>query len=227
MKKYEKNLVVIIFLLITGSLTYSQNVNLLEMENKMESVNAIYTQTIYEGKKSIRVTPDSVRAEAKFIKLNTDDFTDGIIEIDVAGMRKADAGKAARGFVGVAFRISDDNSQFECVYVRPTNGRSNDQQRRNHSVQYISFPDFPWHKLRKETPGKYETYADLVEGEWTKLRIEIFAEKAEIFINGVEQPTLIINDLKHGANRSGKIGLWVGSGTVAYFSNLSIKTVNK
>ena len=58
--------------------------------------------------------------------------------------------RASRGFVGVAFRVAADQSRFECIYLRPTNGRVEDQVRRNHSVQYISVPGFPWPFLRKE-----------------------------------------------------------------------------
>jgi hypothetical protein len=97
------------------------------------------------------------------------------------------------------------------------------QLRRNHPVQYFSFPDYPWHRLRSETPGMYETYADLEEGVWTKLRIDVNGDMARLYVNGVEQPTLIVNDLKLGADASGKLGLWVGPGTEAYFANLEVK----
>jgi hypothetical protein len=43
---------------------------------------------------------------------------------------------------------------------RPTNGRAEDQVRRNHATQYISYPDRRWFQLRKDFPGKYESYAD-------------------------------------------------------------------
>ncbi|MEQ8878599.1 MAG: DUF1080 domain-containing protein [Cyclobacteriaceae bacterium] len=200
----------------------AQKIDLQQLKDK-KSVNATYTSATYDDEKSLKVLPMDTESEAKIIKLNTLDFQEGIIEVDVVGKRAADAGAQARGFVGIAFRVKDDNSQFECFYIRPTNGRAEDQLRRNHSVQYFSYPDYPWHRLRKETPGKYETYADLEEGEWTKLRIEVSGDKAKLYVNGVEQPTLIVNDLKLGADNSGKIGLWVGPGTEAYFANLEIK----
>ena len=86
----------------------------------------------------------------------------------------------ARGFTGVAFRISPDAAKFELFYLRPTNGRADDQERRNHSAQYDSFPDYPWFRLRKETPGKYESYVDLVPGEWTKVKISVSGVKASV-----------------------------------------------
>jgi hypothetical protein len=107
------------------------------------------------------------------------------------------------------------------MYIRPTNGRAEDQLRRNRSAQYFSYPDFPWYRLRKETPGQYESYVDLVPGEWTRIRIEVAGEKARLYVNGAEQPTLMVNDLKLGKGR-GAVGLWVGQGTEGYFTNLRV-----
>ena len=47
----------------------------------------------------------------------------------------------ARGFIGLAFRVSASKDKFEGIYVRPTNGRADDQIRRNHSIQYFHFQD--------------------------------------------------------------------------------------
>jgi hypothetical protein len=105
--------------------------------------------------------------------------------------------------------------------LRPTNGRADDQVRRNHSVQYISIPGFPWPLLRKEFPEKYESYVDLVAGEWTKVKIEVKGNKARLFVHDSPQPTLIVNDLKQGLSK-GAIALWVGPGTIAYFYDLRI-----
>jgi hypothetical protein len=113
-------------------------------------------------------------------------------------------------------------SHYEAFYLRPTNGRADDQLRRNHSTQYISHPDFPWDRLRREHPGVYESYVDLVPGEWTKIRIVVSGEKARLFVHGAEQPVLIVNDLKHGQSR-GRVALWIGNGTEAWFSNVVVK----
>jgi hypothetical protein len=139
----------------------------------------------------------------------------------VSGEPGPGAAQAARGFVGIAFRVASDQSKFECFYLRPTNGRADDQVRRNHSAQYISFPEFPWQKLRKEFPEKYESYVDLVPGEWTKVRIEVKAGKARLFVHGASQPTLIVNDLKLGET-NGAVALWIGPGTVAHFANVRV-----
>ena len=130
---------------------------------------------------------------------------------------------AARGFVGVAFRVNldaaKDVAKYDCFYLRPTNGRADDQVRRNHSTQYISYPDFPWFRLRKEFPEKYESYADVVPGEWTKLKIEVQGEKARLYVQGAPQPALVVNDLRQA---QGTIALWVGTETIAHFANLRV-----
>lgn len=211
----------ILLLLLSCNLFAQNNISLKNNKN-LKAFNAAYEACTYKGKDALKVMPNAAQTEAKFIKLTNVDFTNGSIEILVAGKRAESAGQNARGFVGLAFRVTDDNSNFECFYIRPTNGRANDQLRRNHSVQYFSYPDFPWHRLRKETPGKYETYSDLVEGEWTQLKIKVNGEKAVLYVGGVEQPTLLVNDLKLGAGKNGAVGLWVGPGTEAYFAELKV-----
>ncbi len=67
---------------------------------------------------------------------------------------------------------------------------------RNHSAQYISIPGFGWEKLRSESPGKYESYVDLVPGQWTQVKIQVVGSRARLYVNGTEQPTPIVNDLK-------------------------------
>lgn len=178
----------------------------------------------YKGRRALRVAdaaPAGVGDADRFVILSETEFQDGVIEVDLAGEPGPGAGEGARGFVGVAFRVAPDASKFECFYLRPTNGRAEDQVRRNHSVQYISFPDFPWQRLRKEFPEKYESYVDLVPGEWTKIKIEARGDKARLYVNGAQQPTLLVNDLKHGTSQGG-IAMWVGTGTVAHFSKLRV-----
>jgi hypothetical protein len=184
-------------------------------------------QVTHKGKAAIRVTdaldPKGASDEDRIAILTTNSsFRNGTIEAEVAGAPGPGASDTARGFVGIAFRIASDVSKFECFYLRPTNGRADDQVRRNHSVQYVSFPEFPGHRLRKEFPEKYETYTDLVPDEWARVRIEVADGKARLFVNNASQPTLIVNDLKLGAGTPGAVGLWIGPGTVGHFANVRV-----
>ncbi|MEA2788860.1 MAG: hypothetical protein QOG73_1266 [Acetobacteraceae bacterium] len=154
------------------------------------------------------------------------DFHDGTIDVDVAGFPLPDAPSGARGFVGIAFRIDVEGGSYACegLYVRPTNGRAQDQLRRNHSTQYFSYPDYDFDRLRRETPGRYESYSDLVPGEWTHLRIDVSGSTALLYVGGATQPALIVHDLKRGPDAHGAVGLYVDSGTDGHFRNLSIQS---
>lgn len=83
-------------------------------------------------------------------------------------------------------------------------------------------PEWPWFRLRKETPEKYESYVDLMPGEWTKVKIEVRGAQARLFVHEQAQPTLIVNDLKTGATAKGALALWLDIGTEAHFRNLSV-----
>jgi hypothetical protein len=151
------------------------------------------------------------------------DFSNGVIEAEIAGALSPAAGAEARGFVGIAFRVQENLAAYDAFYLRPTNGRADDQERRNHSVQYVSLPDWTWSRLRKESPSKYESYVDLVPGAWTKVKIEVRGEQARLYVHGSEQPALIVKDLKSGANGHGRVALWLEPGTVAHFRNLTVE----
>ena len=192
--------------------------------DKLELRNVKAEKVSYQGRASMRVT-DAAAADVddaeRLAIIPGTSFQDGTIEVSLSGDTLANAAAQARGFVGIAFRVSGNGSQFECFYLRPKNGRAEDQLQRNHSTQYISVPGYPWNKLREESPGKYESYVDLVPGQWTKVKIEVSGTKARLYVNGSEQPVLIVNDLKQAPVKGG-IALWVGPGTVAHFSGLKV-----
>jgi hypothetical protein len=150
-------------------------------------------------------------------------FADGVIEVEVAGEPAPGASEGARGFVGIAFRVQEELRTFDSFYLRPTNGRAEDQERRNHTVQYASHPDWPWFRLRKETPSKYEAYVDMVPGVWTKLRIEVRGDRGRLFVHDQKQPTLIVNDLKSRTHGTGAVALTSHASTVAHFRSLTVQ----
>lgn len=169
------------------------------------------------------MTPEQQAEMEQLASLDGLEFSSGIIEAEIAGAVAPGAAEGARGFVGIAFRLSNDLRTYDAFYLRPTNGRAEDQERRNHALQYVSHPDWPWFRLRKETPSRYESYADLVPGEWTKTRIEVRDDRARLFVHGQQQPALIVNDVKTGPNGKGGVALWLGPGTVAHFRDLNVK----
>lgn len=213
-----------LYLFITTAFGQKTEKILLKPEN-FDSFNVTLTAGTYKNKEALiaeqTVTTDSDKRYT-FARLKNMDFHNGIIEITLAGKPKADAVEGARGFVGIAFRIPTDTSRYEIIYLRPTNARSEDQFRRNHTTQYVSHPGYTWRKLRAEAPSVYESYADMVAGEWTTIKIEVKDDTARLYVNGAEQPTLIVNDLKQGKDLRGSIGLWIDTGTLAQFAGLTV-----
>jgi hypothetical protein len=181
---------------------------------KLESVT-------YLGKPAVKITEDGDVPNGEAYAVVKDVvFHNGAIEVELAGRPSAGAGEGARGFVGIGFRLQ--NGKFEYIYLRPTNGRADDQVRRNHSAQYSSHPDFSFAVSRQQAPEKYESYVDLEPGVWTRYRITVEGTKARLYVHGATQPCLIVNDLKLG-DSSGGVALWIGPGTEGYFTGLDIK----
>ncbi len=203
----------------------------LETVSGLTLINAKAEPATHQGRKGLRiVVSDEAQRNMKpgdgelnpLAVIQNLEFWNGVIEAEISGAPAPGAGEGARGFVGLAFRMQKDHRTYDAFYLRPTNGRADDQVRRNHSAQYISNPAWPWPRLRKETPEKYEAYVDLVPGDWTKVKIEVRGEQARLYVHDQPQPTLIVNDVKSGAQGSGAIALWVGPGTIAHFRNVTV-----
>jgi hypothetical protein len=173
----------------------------------------------YQGRKAVRVTNDTEKDG--FALLRGTDFQDGTIEADIALKITTPPGVRMPGFFGIAFRARPDASRYELFYLRPGNARSDDQAMRNHSVQYVSEPDFDWYKLRREWPWLYETYANLKFETWTKVGIEVKGRSAKLYLNGSENPSLVVDGLK-GQDLRGGVALWGYQGEEAYFSNVRV-----
>jgi hypothetical protein len=193
--------------------------------SNLEVINGRAEVTTYRGRPAVHLAYQATgKSSPGYVAavLKGTDFKDGTIEAEVAGTPLPGADPGARGFIGIAFRVQPHASRFECFYLRPTNGRATDQLRRNHSVQYESVPDFPWYRLRRETPGVYESYVDIQPGVWTKLKIVVAGTSARLYVNDATEPTLIVNDLKLGESH-GQVAFWGHESTDAYFGPVTIK----
>ena len=197
----------------------------LEAATGLQLHNVTAEPATLAGKKGLRLTlaPAASPDLEQLAVLEGVEFSSGVIEAEIAGTPGSGAAQGARGFVGIAFRLQADMKTYDAFYLRPTNGRADDQERRNHAVQYIAHPDWPWDRLRKETPSRYEAYVDLLPETWTKIKIEVRGDHARLYVHDNEQPTLIVSDLKSGASAKGGVALWLGPGTVAHFRNLTVR----
>ena len=142
-------------------------------------------------------------------------FTDGTIEFDVKGKDVLQ-----KSFVGIAFHGSND-STYDAVYFRPFNFKSAEQERKNHSVQYISLPKYDWPKLRSEFPNKYEQPLNPAPEpeEWVHCRLVIKDQEVRVFVNKNPNPSLTVKQLS--SQKGNKVGFWVGNGSEGDFANLS------
>ena len=173
----------------------------------------------YQGRKAVRLTTQSDKDIFAFLK--GVQIQDGTIESDIALKITTPPGVRMPGFVGIAFRARTDASHYDLFYLRPGNSRAEDQAMRNHSVQYVAAPGYDWYKLRREWPWIYESYADLQPEVWIRVKIEVHGRTAKLYVNGSENPSLIVNGLK-GEDLQGGVALWGYPGEEAYFSNVKV-----
>lgn len=144
-------------------------------------------------------------------------FTDGTIEFDVKGRNVLQ-----KSFVGIAFHGSND-STYDAVYFRPFNFKSPEEERRNHSVQYISLPGFDWPKLRSGFPLKYEQPVNPAPEpeDWVHCRLVVENQEVKVYVNQNTTPSLVVKQLNN--QKGNKIGFWVGNQSDGNFANINIK----
>lgn len=189
----------------------------------------------FEGKKVLKIERDlnaipfdSTNVEATVDEphyarlVGLDDFENGTIEVKMYSQLQNPAPYSGiAGFIGVFFRIKEDDSAIESIYVRPKVGRAENQLHRNHTVQYFSYPDFKFDTLRKIAPFKYEGSAPVALNEWITMRIEVNGETAEMFINDLKHSSFIVDKML-GKTKKGFVGLYVDIGTIGYFRDLKV-----
>lgn len=174
---------------------------------------------------------DHMARISKIEKLNEDDtntfvlihdieFQNGTIEVDVCGKLKEDAPIHARGFIGLAFHINEDNNEFESFYIRPDNGKEcQDPIRKEHACQYFSYPGYTYSYFREYGIKGYECPLETIAlNKWSHIKVVVHQEIAVFYVDEVKALEV---QLKHG-HISGKVGFYVDIGTDGYFKNLII-----
>lgn len=143
------------------------------------------------------------------------DFSTGAIDVDLKGKDFFQ-----RSFLGIAFH-GVDTTTYDAIYFRPFNFRATDTARKIHAVQYISMPDYPWSRLRKEQNGHFEKGIDPppAANDWFHAKIVVGKEMIRVFVNHASIPSLEVKLLNKRTN--GLIGLW-DDGLNGDFANLQI-----
>lgn len=133
----------------TGALAQKITWNQMEMEavNSKAKIVQMDGVSVLQVERDLVASPfDSTNVEASvdgptYVKIANLEMENGIIEVKVfSQIMENSPFPAARGFIGLGYRVASDNKNFEGIYLRPSNGRADDQLRRNHSVQYFSYP---------------------------------------------------------------------------------------
>lgn len=201
-----------------------------ELHNVTGEIVEFQGEKVLKIERDLNALPfDSNRLEATVDEthyarlLGIDDFENGTIEVKMySQIQDPSPYPPAAGFIGLYFRIKEDDAEFESIYLRPKVGRSNNQRARNHAVQYFSYPDYKFKTLRdKFPPGSYEGSAPVMLNEWITMRIEVNGATAEMFINNLKYSSFIVDKML-GKNKKGYVGLYVDIATIGYFKDLKV-----
>lgn len=214
--------------------SFGQKLKLKNQEFELKNVTGSIIK--FQGKKVLKIERDlkAIPFDVNRIEATVDephyarlvgleDFENGTIEVKMYSQLQNPAPyPGIAGFIGVFFRVTEDDSAFESIYLRPKVGRVNNQMFRNHAVQYFSYPHAKFETLRKNYPaGSYEGSAPVALNEWIKMRIEVNGETAEMFINDMKYSSFIVDKML-GKSKKGYVGLYVDIGTIGYFKDLKV-----
>lgn len=229
MKRY----LLILFLALCCLSAHAQTLKLKNQEFELHNVTGEIVK--FDGKKVLKIERDlnaipfdSTNIEATVDEphyarlLGLDDFENGTIEVKMYSQLQNPAPYAGiAGFIGVFFRVKEDDTAFESIYLRPKVGRADNQRHRNHAVQYFSYPHYKFDTLRKIAPFHYEGSAPVALNEWITMRIEVNGETAEMYVNNLKYSTFIVDKML-GKHKKGFVGLYVDIGTIGYFRDLKV-----
>lgn len=145
-----------------------------------------------------------------FAYLEGVEFTDGVIEVDVAV-----PDNDARSYPGIVFRVQSERD-YERLYLRPHRAPLYPD-----AIQYTPVLNgiAGWQLYN----GDGSTAAASVpSGEWIRLRLEVAGSQARLYLGEADEPALVVDDLKHGVS-TGSVGVMGPTDGTAYFSNFSYR----
>ncbi len=134
------------------------------------------------------------------------DFTDGVIEVDIAM-------DGRRCFPGIIFR-AESESDAEILYLRPHRSKNY-----SHALQYTPrFKGLTGWQLYSG-PG-FTANVDIPLDRWVHLKLEIKGTRARVYFDDMASPALIVHGLKRGTG-GGFIGVSAPADGRVYFSNFN------
>ena len=154
--------------------------------------------TEYQGRKCLSINGGV--AGVKDLEMR-----DGIIDVDVMT-------PANRGFFGIQFRIAGDNGEW--VYLRQHQSGQAD------AMQYTPVLNTGLNWQIFNGPG-FTGAVDIPKNVWFHLRLEVAGAQAKLYVSDMNQPALVMSDLKSGVQQ-GQVALAVLTGET-YFSNFEVR----
>jgi hypothetical protein len=133
---------------------------------------------------------------------------DGVVDVDVAT-------SASRGFFGLQFRIAGDGVNAEQVYLRQHHSGQPD------AMQYMPVLNTGNNWQIYNGPG-FTGAVDIPKDAWFHLRLEVAGAQAKFYVKDMEQPALVMNDLKSGVQK-GQVALYDLTGATC-FANFEVRT---
>ena len=135
------------------------------------------------------------------------DLQDGVIEFDIAVV-------GTRGYPGISFRATNQ-FEYESFYIRPHQHNLPD------AMQYC--PVFKGVSSWQLYNGDgFNAPMAIPANEWIHIKLEIKGTQGRVFVGDAAEPSLVIDELKHGA-QGGLVGIRSPKNGAAYFSNFEFR----
>ncbi len=183
-----------------------------EKSNNYKVVN----RTLLKPTDGINIISVDAKEGAGLVIIQDEQFSNGTIELELRGENKP-----GQSFVGFAFNIQDDETN-ECVYFRPFNFRSEDANRRSHSVQYVYHPEYPWKRLRDNHEGVYESEFDRRPDPDSWFKVKIMVDPTHVNVIDSETNEELLKVKRLATQSTETIGYWVGHNSSGQFKNLKL-----
>lgn len=207
---YLLGLLLTIFVLVTAcfqSLSVASN-EIIPFDSNRWQINALESRVEdYLGKKSLFL-------KGGFAVVKDSEFTDGIIEYDVAFEQKP-------GFIGAVWRLQDLKN-YEIFYMRPHQSGNPD------ASQYTPFFN-DVNAFQLYYGDGYSAKLNHSFNQWMHVKIVVSGKSGEVYVDDMEKPGLVMPEFKRELE-SGKVGLFtfgrIGDQVFdffapAYFANFS------
>jgi len=132
---------------------------------------------------------------------------DGVIDVDMQT-------PSTRAFIGVMFRVDSAEENYEVVYLRRHKTGLPD------AMQYMPVINTGSTWQIYNGPG-FTGRLEIQSNVWIHMRVEVTGAQAKLYVNDMNKPALVMDDLKSGVQK-GSVGLWNLAGEV-YFSNFRVQ----